>query len=74
MVTDTKHTELENGLRILARMIARAHLKEARTGQPEPDDTENKETEGDNANQRSKRGREAPPAGEDQAGGQGSRC
>jgi len=51
MVTDTKHTELENGLRILARMIARAHLKEARTGQPEPDDTENKETEGDNADQ-----------------------
>ncbi|MFC2070891.1 hypothetical protein ACFLTB_06960 [Chloroflexota bacterium] len=45
MVTDTKHTELENGLRILARMIARAHLKEARTGQPEPDDPENKETQ-----------------------------
>ena len=53
MVTDTKHTELENGPRILARMIARDQLKEARTGQPEPDDPENKETEGDNADQRS---------------------
>ncbi len=51
MVIDTKHNELENGLRILARMIARAHLKEARMGQPEPDDPENKETEGDNADQ-----------------------
>jgi len=53
MVTDTKHTELENGLRILARMIARAHLKEGRTGQPETDAPENTETEGDNADQRS---------------------
>ena len=51
MVTDTKHTELENGLRILARMIARAHLKEVRTGQPETDDPKNKEKEGDNADQ-----------------------
>jgi len=53
MVTDTRHTELENGLRILARMIARAHLREARTRQPEPDEPENKETEGDNGDQRS---------------------
>ena len=52
MVTDTKHTELENGLRILARIIARAYLKDASSKHSAKSDLKDKRTEENNGNKR----------------------
>ena len=46
MVTETKGTELKSGLRILAHMIARAYLKDARVKQSEPVNLQDKKEEG----------------------------
>jgi len=76
MATDTRSAELDNGLRILARMIARAYLKEVRAGQSKTDDSESeiKETEEDDANQRSERGCEVSETGENKAGDKEREC
>jgi len=48
MATDTGKTELENGLRLLARMIARAYLRDTRSEQTQPDCSEEKDKEEEN--------------------------
>jgi hypothetical protein len=63
MVTEADREDFKNGLRILARMIVQAHLRDiARAREIQKEEN--------NANQRSKRGCEASPVGENQAGGQ----
>ena len=52
MVTDIKRTEQDTGLRILARMIARAHLKAACSGQLAAADSQERSSEGDNGKQK----------------------
>gem|GEM_PF-3065331 len=76
MATDTRNAELDNGLRILARMIARAYLKEVRAGQSKTNDSESKskETEEEDANKRSERGCEVTETGENQAGDKEGKC
>ena len=76
MATDTRNAELDNGLRILARMIARAYLKEVRAGQSKTNDSESKskETEEEDANQRSERSCEITETGENKAGDKEGKC
>ena len=70
MATETRNAELDNGLRILARMIARAYLKEVRAEQSKTNysDSKSKETEEEDANQRSERGCEITETGKNKAG------
>lgn len=51
-VSQIKHIEMDNGLRILARMIARAHLKEACRKQSEIACSQDQKMEGSNVNKR----------------------
>jgi len=63
MATEADYADFRNGLRILARMIVRAHLKDlARIREMEKEEN--------HANQGSKRGGEVAPAGENQVGDQ----
>ena len=52
MVTDIRGTEMEKGLRILARMIARAYLRDMSGKQSELTDSPNREKEKDNGDKR----------------------
>jgi len=52
MVTDIKRTEQDTGLRILARMIARAHLKAACSRQLATADSQGKSAEDDSGKQK----------------------
>lgn len=52
MVTEVKCRELDNGLRVLARMIARAHLKEMCGKQSEIADCQENAKEESDANKR----------------------
>ncbi len=40
MVSDADRDDLRNGLRILARMIVRAHLRQAAAGRPKEEEAE----------------------------------
>ena len=51
-ITEAKQNELDSGLRILARMIARAHLKEMRCKQSEIADCQENAKEESDANKR----------------------
>jgi hypothetical protein len=51
-VTDVKGTEMEKGLRILARMIARAYLRDMSRKQSEPIDSQDKGKENNNGDKR----------------------
>jgi len=52
MVTEVKSTKLDDGLRILARMIARAYLKDACSKHSAKSDLEDERTEDNNGNKR----------------------
>ena len=52
MVTEVKSTKLDDGLRILARMIARAYLKDECSKHPTNGDLEDKRTEENDGNKR----------------------
>ena len=52
MVTDTKRIQQDTGLRILARMIARAHLKAVCNRQLAATDSHGKSMEGDGGKQK----------------------
>ena len=64
----------EYALRILARMIVRAYLGEIDRGEAGPGVYKENEREVNDANKRSKRDCEAPPPGENKAGGQTGEC
>jgi hypothetical protein len=63
----------ENGIRILARMIAEAYLEELSQKSMQQNSLEKKEEEND-ANQRCNRGCKASPPGKDKAGNQEGKC
>jgi hypothetical protein len=67
-VNDIKGTEMENGLRILARMIAQAHLRDMSGKQPEVMGAKGKGKENDNGDKRYIRDSETSQVGEDKAG------
>jgi hypothetical protein len=63
----------ENGIRILARMIAEAYLEELSQKSMQQNSLEKKKEEND-ANQRCNRGCKASPPGKDKAGNQEGKC
>ena len=67
MATEADREDFNNGLRILARMIVRAHLRDIARAR----ETEKEE---DNANQRCERSCEVTPPGEDKTGNQEREC
>jgi hypothetical protein len=68
-MSDPKISDFDNGLRILARMIARAYLKDLAQQPIQQKSLRDKKEEND-ANQRCNRGCKASPLGKDKAGNQ----
>ncbi|BCT55351.1 hypothetical protein DHCNIT_0001140 [Dehalococcoides mccartyi] len=63
----------ENGIKILARMIAEAYIEEL-SQKPHQNDELKEVKEDDNANQRCDRSGEASPPGESKAGSKKRKC
>ena len=73
MLTESPQNDYENGLRILARWIARAHLKNLASQQNSLIESDKNNVEVEDANQRNQRSDQVAPVGQDQVGTQEGR-